>query len=767
VYKKPLPDSAQTVNPTVKRPIFTLFNFRARDNHFARFSFIYCFLTFATVLHGGASSPLMVMDVAYECYLVDKMTSSPTFNAASHSSAILTNPTITARFANPQYDCVTEQYCVDVELHSDTEGQELFGMNVRFFYDNALLELIDFRDFQGGYGPVAPNPPTVSQSPPGFGTSYFGFASPGVADWVNGGVQLLDLNQPPVYIDTSGWTKIFQICFDVDAPFADSASFCPPIVWDLEADPANGGYLAGDDGVVITVVAPPPGESDPATENVVQFNWEYTGSGSAPPFGQLAETDCFAFADAAIDGSTDQGCYFTNRVFQPVQSELPNVIYNWNFGAGAIPATAIGYGPHEVFYNSSGTKTVSLVITPDPPGAQCPDSASLSFVIVNCPSNIAGTVNSISQTPIAGVNVRLYEDADTNGVADNNIAIRSVFTTSTGVFSMASLTPGNYVLIQTQPAGWNSFDDGDTTDDGDIVYNVDSLDNIIPVSLAPSELDAANYFIESPVAGTINGSVFVDMDNDQNPDAGEGIANAAICLFPDANADGVADTNEAISVQLTTSNGSFSFTEVPVGHYVICEIQPSGYFSIRDVDTSNDNDLVPNTDTYNDTIPVTLINAENDAHNYFIDTDSCNLIVTNSNDEGPGSLRSAIECASAGDTIRFHSSLDGSTITITSQRLVIDKNLVIYSDNDPRVVLASQIEGFFDILANQEIEFIHLDIISGLAGNSGAAFKNEGILKLEDSHILRNPLLIAGAYIIYNFPASQLILSGSCSIDTD
>ena len=32
-----------------------------------------------------------------------------------------------------------------------TADQELFGMNVRFFYDDDILELIDFCDFLGGY----------------------------------------------------------------------------------------------------------------------------------------------------------------------------------------------------------------------------------------------------------------------------------------------------------------------------------------------------------------------------------------------------------------------------------------------------------------------------------------------------------------------------------------------------------------------------------------------------------------------------------------
>lgn len=678
---------------------------------------------------------------------------------------MVTIPNITVRFANPQYDCTSEQYCVDVEFQSDTADQQLFGMNVRLFYDNAILEFDSFTNFQGGYGPVAPDPATVLQSPPGFGTTFFGFPAPGVTDWVNGAIQLIDYGQPPIYIDTQGWTKIFQICFSVDAPFADSTNFCPSLVWDLEQNPANGGFLSGDDGVIMTLVD--GFGSIAASEHVVQYNWEYTGSGSAPPYGQPTETDCFAFADATIDASSDQGCYFTNRVFQPLQSELPNVIYSWNFGEGAVPATSIGYGPHTVFYDTSGTKTVTLEINPDPPTAQCPDSASITFLIYNCPAQIAGHVKSISNSPIAGVNLRLYTDADTNGIADNNTAVRSVFTTSVGNYSMASIIPGNYVIVQVQPTGWFSADDGDLTDDGDIVANMDSLDNIIPVSLLPAELDVVNYFMESPLPGNIYGSVFVDFDSDQFPDMGEGISNVPVILFPDANANGIADSNIPVSTQFSLADGSYAFTNIPTGHYVIHENQLAGYFSIKDIDTSNDNDLVPNTNIYNDIIPVTLINAENDAHNYFIDTDSCNLVVTNENDIGPGTLRNAIECASAGDTVRFHNSLSGSTITITSQRLVIDKDLVIYADNDPRVVLASQIEGFFDIGSAYEVEFRHLDIISGLAGNSGAAFKNEGVLKLHDVRVLRNPLLIAGEFLIYDFPSSQLFLFGSCSIDTD
>ncbi|MEP6792866.1 MAG: hypothetical protein ABJB16_00955, partial [Saprospiraceae bacterium] len=184
-------------------------------------------------------------------------------------------PVVTARFANPAYNCANE-YCVDVEFRSDTPGVQIFGVNVRFFYPDSILEFIGFSDFQGGYGPVAPDPPIILTSAFA-GTTLFNFNGP--ADFVNGAVQLVD---PGIvtYLDTATWTKLFQICFHIDDPNPNLQSFCPSLVWDLEQFPSNGefrqGYLLGDDGVVITLVdAMNNNESIETTEDVVQFNWMY------------------------------------------------------------------------------------------------------------------------------------------------------------------------------------------------------------------------------------------------------------------------------------------------------------------------------------------------------------------------------------------------------------------------------------------------------------------------------------------------------------
>ncbi len=113
-------------------------------------------------------------------------------------------------------------------------------MNVRFFYDDAILELVGFTDFAGGYGTMEPSPPWVNTSEPA-GQAMFNFQ--GAAEFINGAIQLVNENAPPLILDTTTWTKVFSICFLVEDEVPEEGTFYPPVVWDLEQDPANGGFF--------------------------------------------------------------------------------------------------------------------------------------------------------------------------------------------------------------------------------------------------------------------------------------------------------------------------------------------------------------------------------------------------------------------------------------------------------------------------------------------------------------------------------------------
>lgn len=205
-------------------------------------------------------------------------------------------PGVKVRFANPQFDCPTQTYCLDVEFQSDAPGQQLFGINVRFFYDDNILEYLSMGDFQGGYeSPYSGIQTGVSSS-----GDKFGFTGP--SELFNGQVQLVPPSTmaptSPIYISTTGWTKLFSVCFHVDDPNSLSIiNFCPCIVWNLQKnppDPETGrGYLQGDDGVVISFVDYTlQQESKPTTENAIQFNWQYDNSGDS--FGHPVSITCIS-----------------------------------------------------------------------------------------------------------------------------------------------------------------------------------------------------------------------------------------------------------------------------------------------------------------------------------------------------------------------------------------------------------------------------------------------------------------------------------------
>ncbi len=67
----------------------------------------------------------------------------------------------------------------------------------------------------------------------------------------------------------------------------------------------------------------------------------------------------------------------------------------------------------------------------------------------------------------------------------------------------------------------------------------------------------------------------------------------------------------------------------------------------------------------------------------------CTLVVTNTNNAGPGSLRNAIECSEPGDTIRFDAAVNGQTITIDTPKIVVAHDLVLEADFSDHITLSN------------------------------------------------------------------------------
>ena len=97
------------------------------------------------------------------------------------------NPVVTVRFNNPRYVCSTQTYTLDVEFQCNTANKQLANMNVRFYYDDNVLEFVSFGEFKSGYGPALPNPPMMETGVPGSGMDLFGIQGPW--EYVNGAIK--------------------------------------------------------------------------------------------------------------------------------------------------------------------------------------------------------------------------------------------------------------------------------------------------------------------------------------------------------------------------------------------------------------------------------------------------------------------------------------------------------------------------------------------------------------------------------------------------
>lgn len=179
--------------------------------------------------------------------------------------------------------------------------------------------------------------------------------------------------------------------------------------------------------------------------------------------------------------------------------------------------------------------------------------------------NISGNVsedttgNGAGDTAIQNVTVQLFSDPNGDGNPSDGSLISAATTDSSGNYSFNNVAVGNYVLVEIDPAGFNSSSDGDTSADGDVATNTNTNDNYIPLTLTENETDADNNFVDRRF-GSIAGRIWLDEDQD-----------------------GINDIEETgltpITVQLRTSGGVL-ITEVASdenGDYIFPNLPPASY----------------------------------------------------------------------------------------------------------------------------------------------------------------------------------------------
>ncbi len=230
------------------------------------------------------------------------------------------------------------------------------------------------------------------------------------------------------------------------------------------------------------------------------------------------------------------------------------------------------------------------------------DAASISGTVFEDrgPSGFDG-----SDVPLAGVTVRLYTDPNGDGNPADGVVVGVTTTQANGTYEFLNLALGDYVVVETDPIGYNSVADTAGANDNRIPVSLTSFGNSGGHNFLDLFIDPADY-------GNITGQVRNDTDADGDlSDSESGIAGVAIELYTDPNGDG--DLSDGVLFAGTTTNGSgvYSFNLIPPGSYVVREIDPAGYVSTADVSNPNDN-----------RIPASVAAGDTSSGNDFLDTNN-------------------------------------------------------------------------------------------------------------------------------------------------
>jgi uncharacterized repeat protein (TIGR01451 family) len=164
----------------------------------------------------------------------------------------------------------------------------------------------------------------------------------------------------------------------------------------------------------------------------------------------------------------------------------------------------------------------------------------------------------------------VFLDVNNNGVVDPGEGIANVVVTLVGDFDADNLA--ETVTTTTDADGFYQFN-GLRVSPGGVVYTVNVIPISIPTGLSPSfdpdgardNRAIANLTTTSPSdqtrdfgyrgLGTIGDTVFLDVNNNNAADAGEGITNVTVTLTGDFDGDG---SEETVST-LTDANGRYQF----------------------------------------------------------------------------------------------------------------------------------------------------------------------------------------------------------------
>jgi len=232
-------------------------------------------------------------------------------------------------------------------------------------------------------------------------------------------------------------------------------------------------------------------------------------------------------------------------------------------------------------------------------------------------------IQDAGEPPIPGVTVNLYDAASmlvatvqtANGTTDDLDGDGNI--DPAGFYYFGPVPVGTYTVDFITPASYDeTLQDQGGNDTLDSDYDPLNGEVTVVVPGGANVTDVDGGFIP---LGAISGSVLNDDNENGDLDVGDttGLTGVTLELWKDTDGNGTPDV--FVSSTTTDSNGDYSFTNVPVGNYVVIETDPAGFQSVDDEDQSAEGGEVSNNSVDDNYIPVTVEFNTTDDDNDFLD----------------------------------------------------------------------------------------------------------------------------------------------------
>lgn len=311
-----------------------------------------------------------------------------------------------------------------------------------------------------------------------------------------------------------------------------------------------------------------------------------TGTGYL--FGELlpAEVNGTVFNDADNDGSISAGELGISAAgLQLVGTDDRGNPVNLNAttdAAGQFAFTGLRPGT----YTLSETQPVAYLDGTDTAGTQGGSLSNDQISNIALNSGDTGSGNLFGELEPASLSGSVFHDVNNDGVFDasepglDNVTVTltgtddlgasvntTTLTSGGGLFSFSNLRPGTYAITETQPAGYLDGTDSDgSLANGDTTVN----DRIASIEVVAGDSGIDYQFGEVSPA-SLTGSVYLDSDRSGTRDGGElGISGVTVELY-DA-------TGTVLQATATTApDGSYQFTNLATGDYVLRQVHPTEY----------------------------------------------------------------------------------------------------------------------------------------------------------------------------------------------